>query len=76
GGSADPRLNSSYLIQDSISIDHPILAVSLNYRGSALGFLAGSALSKAGALNLGYRDQRLALQWIQGRHSGLSLLVT
>ncbi|KAK6586967.1 hypothetical protein PZA11_000257 [Diplocarpon coronariae] len=65
GGSADPRLNSSYLIQDSISIDHPILAVSLNYRGSALGFLAGSALSKAGALNLGYRDQRLALQWIQ-----------
>ncbi|PBP17750.1 lipase 2 [Diplocarpon rosae] len=64
GGSADPRLNSSYLIQNSISIDKPIVAVSFNYRVSAFGFLAGSALSEAGALNLGFRDQRLALQWI------------
>ncbi|KAI9048271.1 hypothetical protein LZ554_008066 [Drepanopeziza brunnea f. sp. 'monogermtubi'] len=65
GGSGDPRLNSSYLIQDSISIDAPILAVNFNYRLSAFGFLGGSELFKAGALNLGFRDQRLALQWVQ-----------
>ncbi|KAJ5038706.1 uncharacterized protein L3040_006386 [Drepanopeziza brunnea f. sp. 'multigermtubi'] len=63
GGSGDPRLNSSYLIQDSISINAPILAVNFNYRLSAFGFLGGSELFKAGALTLWLRNQRLALRW-------------
>ncbi|EKD20663.1 hypothetical protein MBM_01345 [Drepanopeziza brunnea f. sp. 'multigermtubi' MB_m1] len=66
GGSGDPRLNSSYLIQDSISINAPILAVNFNYRLSAFGFLGGSELFKAGALTLWLRNQRLALRWVQG----------
>lgn len=39
------------------------MAVSLNYRLSAFGFLWGG--SEAGSANNGLRDQRLALHWIQ-----------
>lgn len=42
----------------------PILGVSLNYRLSGFGFLVGQEALDAGATNLGFRDQRLALQWV------------
>jgi carboxylesterase type B len=49
----------------------PIVAITLNYRLSAWGFLQGyddgsnsSSLSESGS-NWGLRDQRLALHWIQ-----------
>lgn len=66
GGSADPRLNFSYIIRDSVTTGVPIIAVSFNYRISAFGFLGGSEIVAAGAANLGFRDQRLALHWVQG----------
>jgi carboxylesterase type B len=54
------------MVQNSIKIGKPIIAVNINYRLSAWGFLSGSEeLKAAGALNLGLRDQRLALQWVQ-----------
>lgn len=41
-----------------------MIGVSINYRVSAFGFLAGSDVLEAGIANNGFRDQRLALQWI------------
>ncbi|KAJ0334231.1 hypothetical protein COL5a_000279 [Colletotrichum fioriniae] len=65
GGSADPRLNFSSIIRDSVAAGKPIIGVSFNYRLSAFGFLGGSEIVAAGAANLGFRDQRLALHWVQ-----------
>lgn len=42
----------------------PIIAVSLNYRLSAWGFLGSKEARDAGATNIGFRDQRLALRWL------------
>lgn len=39
--------------------------MSVNYRLSGFGFLAGKELQQDGSTNLGLRDQRLALQWVQ-----------
>lgn len=54
------------MVQNSVEIGKPIIAVTINYRLSAWGFLSGSQeLADAGTLNLGLRDQRLAMQWVQ-----------
>ncbi len=42
-----------------------IIGVSLNYRISALGFLPSKLTAKEGLLNLGLKDQVMALQWVQ-----------
>ncbi|KAJ7473144.1 Alpha/Beta hydrolase protein, partial [Mycena galericulata] len=65
GGSADFRYNGTYLVQASIANGKPIVFVSINYRLASLGFLGGTALAEEGSLNLGLRDQRLALHWVQ-----------
>jgi cholinesterase len=65
GGSADPRYNTSYLVNASVAIHKPIIAVSLNYRVGGWGFLGSKEMVGAGALNIGLFDQRLALRWIQ-----------
>ncbi|CAK5270089.1 unnamed protein product [Mycena citricolor] len=65
GGSADFRYNGSYLVQASIANGAPIVFVSINYRLASFGFLAGKQLADEGSLNLGVRDQRLALHWVQ-----------
>ncbi|KAF7350016.1 Carboxylic ester hydrolase [Mycena venus] len=65
GGSADFRYNGSWIVQASIANGKPIVFVSINYRLASLGFLAGKALQDEGSLNLGVRDQRLALHWVQ-----------
>ncbi|KAJ7320777.1 alpha/beta-hydrolase [Mycena albidolilacea] len=65
GGSGDFRYNGSWLVEASISNGKPIVFVSINYRLASLGFLAGKALADEGSLNLGVRDQRLALHWVQ-----------
>lgn len=41
-----------------------MIAVNLNYRLSAWGFLFGTEVAASGQTNLGLRDQRLALQWV------------
>ena len=43
----------------------PILLVSINYRLGPLGFPQGPEAVERGVLNLGLRDQRIALQWVQ-----------
>ncbi|KAJ7150927.1 alpha/beta-hydrolase [Mycena crocata] len=65
GGSGDFRYNGSWIVQASLANTKPIVFVSVNYRLASLGFLAGKALKDEGSLNLGVRDQRLALYWVQ-----------
>ncbi|KAF7320933.1 Carboxylic ester hydrolase [Mycena chlorophos] len=65
GGSADYRYNGTYLVEASVANGKPIVFVSMNYRLASFGFLGGSALAEEGSLNLGIRDQRLALHWVQ-----------
>ncbi|BFZ63811.1 hypothetical protein YB2330_004943 [Saitoella coloradoensis] len=65
GGSADHRYNLSFILEQSVLINKPIIAVSFNYRLGGFGFLASDEVLGAGQTNLGWRDQRLALEWIQ-----------
>nr|GAT60463.1 predicted protein [Mycena chlorophos] len=65
GGSADYRYNGTYLVEASVANGKPIVFVSMNYRLASFGFLGGAALADEGSLNLGIRDQRLALHWVQ-----------
>jgi carboxylesterase type B len=65
GGSNDPRYNLSYIVSNSVSMKKPMLAISIQYRLSAFGFLGGKEALEGGATNLGFRDQRLALHWVR-----------
>jgi carboxylesterase type B len=64
GGASDKRYNLSFIVEQSVAVGKPIIAIGLNYRLSALGFITGKEVTKEGATNLGFRDQRLALRWI------------
>jgi carboxylesterase type B len=64
GGAADPRYNLSFIVEQSVTLGKPVIGVSLNYRLSAFGFPVGKEAMKEGVTNLGFRDQRLALSWI------------
>ena len=65
GSNADPMWNLSYVVQTSIENHQPVIAVSINYRLSFLGFPVGTEAAEAGIANLALKDQRIALQWIQ-----------
>ncbi|KKA28950.1 hypothetical protein TD95_005342 [Thielaviopsis punctulata] len=65
GSSSDPRYNLSYVVAKSEAMGQPIVAVSLNYRLQNWGFMFTEALAEEGSTNVGYRDQRLAMHWVQ-----------
>ncbi|KAI0728491.1 carboxyesterase [Fomitopsis betulina] len=65
GGTADQRYNLSFIVDNGVEVDTPFIGVSIGYRLSAWGFLASGQLAGEGTTNMGLRDQRLALQWIQ-----------
>jgi triacylglycerol lipase len=65
GGNRDPRYNLSAIIQQAVDMGKPFIGVSINYRLQAFGYIFGSDVLKAGVTNLGFRDQRLALHWVQ-----------
>jgi carboxylesterase type B len=46
-------------------LDKGIVVVTLYYRNGIYGFLSGEAIAKDGDYNLGLRDQRAALEWVQ-----------
>ncbi|KZT67296.1 sterol esterase [Daedalea quercina L-15889] len=56
--------DGSLYVQRSIDLGMPIIFVAPNYRVSAFGFIASQEILEANATNLGLRDQRLALQWV------------
>jgi carboxylesterase type B len=65
GGGADQRYNLSFIVDQSVAIGKPIIAVSINYRLSMWGFTSSNEMAKEGALNIGLRDQRLAMHWVK-----------
>jgi len=66
GFGADFNSNFSYVVQASVDQGMPIMAVTLNYRVGVLGFPGGKEATAARITNLGLKDQRQALRWIQG----------
>lgn len=70
GGTPDRRYNLSFIVENSVAIGKPIMAVSIAYRLGAFGFLNGDEVATAGQQNLGLKDQRLALHWIQENIAG------
>lgn len=69
GSGVDLRYNMSFIVQQSQETKQPIIAITINYRLSAWGFLQGYETEIRGSndagSNWGLRDQRLALHWIQ-----------
>jgi carboxylesterase type B len=57
--------DGSNLIRQSVALGQPIMYVAVNYRVGGYGFLAGKELAAEKSTNLGLRDQRLALKWVQ-----------
>ena len=79
GGNSDPRYNLSFIVQQSIRMQKPMIGVSINCRPAEWGFLFSQQILSAGVANLGLKDQRLALHWIQeniGAFGGDSRKVT
>ncbi|KAJ6263014.1 Cholinesterase [Drechslerella dactyloides] len=64
-GSSNPPYNMTFQVDQSVKINKPIIAVSFNYRLSAWGMLGSTAMSAAGIDNIGLKDQRMALHWVQ-----------
>lgn len=46
-------------------MNKPIITVTLNYRMSGWGWLWSDDVQAEGVTNLGWRDTRLALTWLQ-----------
>ncbi|KAF7416152.1 hypothetical protein PC9H_002415 [Pleurotus ostreatus] len=64
GRSSGSDLNASNLISYSVTRGTPIIYVNLNYRLGGLGFPQGARAVDRGSLNLGLKDQLLAIQWV------------
>ncbi|CAE7069209.1 unnamed protein product [Rhizoctonia solani] len=54
----------TFLVERASKIGKPIIYITMNYRLGIYGFTPGQAAYEAGARNLGFKDQRLALEWI------------
>ncbi|KAK6069247.1 flavin-binding monooxygenase [Seiridium cupressi] len=65
GGSAMQQYNLSFIVDQSVQMGTPMIAVSLNYRLHCWGYMWSREILEEGVANLGFRDQRLALHWIQ-----------
>ncbi|CEF78536.1 unnamed protein product [Fusarium graminearum] len=65
GGSRDPRYNLSWIVDQSVKEGKPIIAASINYRVSQWGFLFSDEMQKENAGNLAFKDQRMAMKWLQ-----------
>ncbi|EMD36549.1 hypothetical protein CERSUDRAFT_106383 [Gelatoporia subvermispora B] len=63
GGSS--YVNGTIIVERSLQNREPVILVSVNYRLNAFGFLPGQEAKDAGITNLGLRDQRQALRWVQ-----------
>ncbi|CAE6499568.1 unnamed protein product [Rhizoctonia solani] len=58
------RYPGTHLLERAHKIGKPIIYVAMNYRLGIYGFPPGQAAADAGGLNLAFKDQRLALEWI------------
>ncbi|CEL57001.1 hypothetical protein RSOLAG1IB_08254 [Rhizoctonia solani AG-1 IB] len=53
------------LLGTAFQLGKPVVYVTMNYRLGIYGFPPGTQSEAAGALNLGLKDQRLALEWVR-----------
>ncbi|KAH6661541.1 lipase 2 [Plectosphaerella plurivora] len=65
GSGAEGFYNSSLLIERSVNMGQPIMTVHVNYRLAAWGWLWSDEVLAEGSTNVGLRDQRMALRWVQ-----------
>lgn len=54
----------SYIVAQSVVNNKPVIGISINYRMAAFGFIYSKEIAETGNQNLGLRDQRVALKWI------------
>ncbi|KDR70958.1 hypothetical protein GALMADRAFT_271402 [Galerina marginata CBS 339.88] len=52
------------IVERSVALNLPMIQVSVNYRGSAYGFLAGKEVAKERIGNFGLYDQRTGIEWV------------
>ncbi|KAF1808628.1 alpha/beta-hydrolase [Eremomyces bilateralis CBS 781.70] len=65
GSPTDPQYDMSFIAHQADRIGKPMIAVSIAYRLSVWGFLFSNQTIESGDTNMGLRDQRLALRWVQ-----------
>ncbi|KAL4933276.1 putative carboxylesterase [Aspergillus undulatus] len=66
GANSWPQFDYGRLVKLSVEKKLPIVAVSINYRLGAFGFLTSEELRNAGyKANNGLRDQRVAIEWVR-----------
>lgn len=68
-----PNANATSLIAAG---DHDIVVVLFNYRVGPWGFLTSKEVVESGDTNVGLKDQRFLLQWVQKHISHVSLFPT
>jgi carboxylesterase type B len=70
GSVNDREFNTSFIVQNSVTIKKPVIVVSINYRLSMFGFVYSIEVQSQGITNLGIRDQWKALEWIKENIEG------
>lgn len=71
GGNWWPQYDFAKFVKLSVDLGKPVIAININYRVGAPGFLTSPELRAAGwPTNNGLRDQRAALRWIQENIEG------
>ncbi|KAH7408370.1 Alpha/Beta hydrolase protein [Phaeosphaeria sp. MPI-PUGE-AT-0046c] len=63
-----PQYDLQKLVERSVEIGKPVVAVALNYRLGLFGFAASEELGAPG--NMGYKDQVLAFRWVKKHIAG------
>ncbi|OJZ80108.1 hypothetical protein ASPFODRAFT_708890 [Aspergillus luchuensis CBS 106.47] len=70
GGTPDLRYNVTVILEHSVNIGQQIIALSIAYRLGPWRFFNGVEFAHEGSLNLGLKDQRLALHWVKENIAG------
>ena len=65
GSAYDQHFDPTNLLRLSAVNHKPLIYAAVNYRLSIFGFARSESLKEAKSLNVGIRDQRLALEWIR-----------
>ncbi|KAF2109765.1 Alpha/Beta hydrolase protein [Lophiotrema nucula] len=65
GHAYDDHYDPENILKLSVELGKPIIYVAINYRLSIFGFPRLPLLKKQKNMNLGMRDQRLGLQWVE-----------
>lgn len=57
--------DGTWIVNQSVQTDQPVIFVAVNYRLGIFGFPYGKEAAEAGAANLGLRDVMKGLEWVQ-----------